>query len=432
MTSPTGSWDLSRFHDLMARATDERARLRRAADRAHAHLPLPFLQQRAHFTTPASNLEMATKAVERGFDATPRILEKLGITLPMLGETLGVETRLIEEVLGGESHAPLVMIDGEDAQALRDDVVQLGRENAIRVFREAKWGRTLRFYRPSGLGLDYCIEDLVIVLSEAGRDRDPAHYPIEGIIWPKAEHPDELRWVADLLSGIEEKLGLEHGQIRMQFLVESGYGLWHLPQLVEACTDRLAGLIFGIADYAADIQLPHIINDHPVCDMARGLIVNLAGAVGVPAIDNMTVNYPVADRSKSPDENRAHVLARIKECYDDARHGQALGMDGKWVGHPVQLFAVMLAYHAALPQEEVDAEVRKIAAYVEAVDASVGATIIEGVMSDRATDRHARKKLRKAVALGRLSPERAQALGIVTPDEVAALERHAQLDAVGE
>jgi citrate lyase beta subunit len=430
MGSPGGEWDLSRFDDLMTRATDERSRLRRVAEAAHVKLPLPFLQQRAHFTTPASNLEMATKAVERGFDATPRILEKLGITIPMLGERLGVSESVIEEVLGGESHAPLVMIDGEDAQALRDDVVVRGRQNAIRVFREAKWGRTLRFYRPSGLGLDYCIEDLVIVLSEAGRDRDPAHFPIEGIIWPKAEHPDELRWVGDLLSGIEDKLGLVHGQIRMQFLVESGYGLWHLPQLVAACTDRLAGLIFGIADYAADIQLPHIINDHPVCDMARGLIVNLAGAVGVPAIDNMTVNYPVPERGKTPDENREHVLDRIKECYDDARHGQALGMDGKWVGHPVQLFAVMLAYHAALPQAEVDAEVRKIAAYVEAVDAELGATIIEGVMSDRATDRHARKKLRKAVALGRLAPERALALGIVTADEVAALARHAELDVV--
>ncbi len=431
MASPSGNWDLSRFQDLVARATEERGRLRRAAEAAHAKLPLQFLQQRAHFTTPASNLEMVTKAVERGFDATPRILDKLGITLPMLGDRLGVSTAMIEEVLASESHAPLVMVDGEDAQALRDDVVARGRENAVRVFREAKWGRTLRFYRPSGLGLDYCIEDLVIVLSEAGRDRDPAHFPVEGIIWPKAEHPDELRWVGDLLSGIEEKLGLVHGQIRLQFLVESGYGLWHLPQLVEACTDRLAGLIFGIADYAADIQLPHIINDHPVCDMARGLIVNLAGAVGVPAIDNMTVNYPVAERSKTPDENREYVLDRIKECYDDARHGQALGMDGKWVGHPVQLFAVMLAYHVATPQAEVDAEVRKIAAYVEAVDAELGATIIEGVMSDRATDRHARKKLRKAVALGLLAPERALALGIVTQDELSALARHAELDVVG-
>lgn len=431
MASPNGDWDLSRFQELIARATEERGRLRRAAEAAHANLPLQFLQQRAHFTTPASNLEMVTKAVERGFDATPRILDKLGITLPMLGDRLGVSTAMIEEVLASESHAPLVMVDGEDAQALRDDVVARGRENAVRVFREAKWGRTLRFYRPSGLGLDYCIEDLVIVLSEAGRDRDPAHFPVEGIIWPKAEHPDELRWVCDLLSGIEEKLGLTHGQIRLQFLVESGYGLWHLPQLVEACTERLAGLIFGIADYAADIQLPHIINDHPVCDMARGLIVNLAGAVGVPAIDNMTVNYPVAERSKTPDENREYVLDRIKECYDDARHGQALGMDGKWVGHPVQLFAVMLAYHAAMPQSEVDAEVRKIAAYVEAVDAELGATIIEGVMSDRATDRHARKKLRKAVALGLLAPDRALALGIVTHDEIAAMARHAELDVVG-
>ena len=65
--------------------------------------------------------------------------------------------------------SPFVMIDSEDAQALREDVILRGRENAIKVFREAKWGPTLRFYRPSGLRLDFCLDDLVTVLTEAGK-----------------------------------------------------------------------------------------------------------------------------------------------------------------------------------------------------------------------------------------------------------------------
>ena len=42
-------------------------------------------------------------------------------------------------------------------------------------------------------------------------------------------------------------------------------------------------LIFGLADYSADLGLPAIGNDHPLADWARAEIVAVAGAVGVPA-----------------------------------------------------------------------------------------------------------------------------------------------------
>jgi citrate lyase beta subunit len=311
------------------------------------------------------------------------------------------------------------MVDGEDAQALRDDVIARGRENAVGAFREAGWNKTLRFYRPSGLNLQYCIDDLVIVLTQAAKGVAPEDFPVDGIIWPKAEHPEELKMISDLLGELEEKLGLEKNRIKMQFLVESGWGAAQLFELVKPVMPRLAGIIFGIADYSADVDLPVIENNHPVCDWARATIINVAGALGVPAIDNMTVNYPVADKTLSLEGNKAMILDRLKEAFDDAAHGQALGMDGKWVGHPAQLFVVRLAYSQAFPEAEVIKEVEKIEAYTVAVEAELGATIIEGVMSDRATDRHARRKLRKAVALGYLDPERALRVGIITADEAA-------------
>jgi citrate lyase beta subunit len=385
-------------------------------------LPLRYLRQQAHFTTPASNYDMALKAVEKGSSAAARILEKYSISLAELSETLHVPLAAIEAELGAEPQAPLVMVDSEDAQALREDVIQRGRENAIRIFREASWGKTLRFYRPSGLQLEYCLEDMVRVLTEAGSGLPPERYPVDGIIWPKAEHPEELAWVSDLLGEIEQRLGLPKNRIKLEFLVESGWAVAQLPQLVKAVVPRLAGIIFGIADYSADIGLPQIVNNHPVCDWARAAIVNTAGAVGVPAIDNMTVNYPVPDKRLTDGENHLFLLRRIREVYEDALHGQKLGMDGKWVGHPLQLFAVRLAYRVAMPEEEILAEVDKILAYDAAVAAEQGATIIQGVMSDRATDRHARRKLRKAVALGLLDPKRGLELGVVSPEEVAQLQ----------
>ncbi len=411
--------DTSLYDDVAARYKERRLQLLAEADRYHASgLPLRFLRQQAHFTTPASNYDMALKAVEKGSSATARILDKFHLSLAELSDTLEVPVSALEAELETEPHAPMVMVDSEDAQALREDVILRGRRNAIRIFREAKWGRTLRFYRPSGLQLDFCLDDLVTVLIEAGRDLPPEDYPVDGVVWPKAEQPEEISFVCEVLEGVEDRLGLEKGRIKLEFLVESGWAVAQLPLLAKAALPRLAGIIFGIADYSADIGLPTIHNDHPVCDWARAAIVNMAGTVGVPAIDNMTVDYPVADSRLSDGENHLFIKKRIKHVFDDARHGEHLGMDGKWVGHPLQLFAVRLAYRLALPEEEIRAETEKILSYAQAVEDEQGATIIEGVMSDRATDRHARNKLRKAIALGLLDPQKGAELGLISPQEL--------------
>jgi citrate lyase beta subunit len=414
-----GNPDLSPYKEMLERSQERRQELLVESDSYHAPgLPLKFLRQQAHFTTPASNYDMALKAVEKGSSAAARILEKFSISLAELSETLEVPVSTLEAELKTEPHSPFVMIDSEDAQALREDVIIRGRENAIKVFREAKWGPTLRFYRPSGLRLDFCLDDLVTVLTEAGKDLPPDQYPVDGIVWPKAEQPEEIAFVCEVLEGIEDRLGLEKNRIKLEFLVESGWAVAQLPLLVKTAMPRLAGIIFGIADYSADIGLPTIRNDHPVCDWARAAIVNMAGTVGVPAIDSMTVDYPVADNRLSDGENHLFIKKRIKHVFDDARHGEQLGMDGKWVGHPLQLFAVRLAYRLALPEEEIHAETDKILSYTQAVADEQGATIIEGVMSDRATDRHARNKLRKAIALGLLDAKKGLELGLISEQEL--------------
>ncbi len=414
--------DPSTHEEMVNRFQQKRRQLLADSDRYHAPgLPLKFLRQQAHFTTPASNYDMALKAVEKGSSAASRILDKFHISLAELSDTLGVPVSALEVELAAEPQSPMVMVDSEDAQALREDVILRGRQNAIKIFREGNWGSTLRFYRPSGLRLDFCLDDLVTVLTEAGKDLPADRYPIDGIVWPKAEQPEEIAFVCEVLEGIEENLGLEKNRIKLEFLVESGWAVAQLPLLVKAALPRLAGIIFGIADYSADIGLPTIHNNHPVCDWARAAIVNIAGTVGVPAIDNMTVDYPVADSRLSDGENHLFIKRRIKHVFDDARHGEQLGMDGKWVGHPLQLFAVRLAYRLALPEEEIRTETEKILSYAQAVADEQGATIIEGVMSDRATDRHARNKLRKAIALGLLEATKGVELGLITERELKEL-----------
>lgn len=415
------SWNLEAYASLLSQWDTRRKELLDHREALSADLPLRFYRQQAHFTTPASNLEMVMKAVEKGSAAAAKVLEKLGISTGELSDALRIPQKEVERELSADPQAPFVMVDGEDAQALRDDVVQRGRENAIKVFREARWGKTLRFYRPSGLNLDYCLRDIVIVLTESAKGMSPDVFPIDGIVWPKTEHPGELSLVCEILGTIEHELGLRENQIKLEFLVESGWAVAQLPLLVKASIHRLVGIIWGIADYSADIGLPGIVNDHPVCDWVRMTIVNLAGAIGVPSIDNMTVNYPVPNASLTAAANKDLLLTRLRETYDDAVHGQKLGMDGKWVGHPLQLLCVRLAYRLAFTEEEFRDEIEKIKAYEKAVDQEFGATIIKGVMSDRATDRHARWKVRKAIACGHLAASKGLELGVITKDEAAEL-----------
>jgi citrate lyase beta subunit len=133
----------------------------------------------------------------------------------------------------------------------------------------------------------------------------------------------------------------------------------------------------------------------------------------------MTLAYPVADPALDAAANRERFLARVELVYQEALHARTMGMAGKWVGHPAQLFAVLLAFEQAPDGDRLDMEIEKLAAYERAVhEQGQGATIIGGTMADRATDRHARMLLRRAVALGRLEPRRALDLGLIEPHEL--------------
>ncbi len=393
-----------------------------------ATLPLRYWRQQAHFTTPAADEAMARKAVEGGTAPMARILERFAVSPAELAECLAVDPRLVEELLARPELAPLVMLDGEDAQALREDVTAQGLRSAAAVLREADWTGhgppTLRFFRPPGFNLETTVHDLFTLLWSLAETTPADAFPLDGIVFPKLEHPEEVDLLYELLGRAERSLGLPEGMIRVAFLVESGWAAAQLGEIAQRAASRLCALIFGIADYSADLGLHAIANEHLLADWARAEIVNVAGAVGVPAVDGMTLDYPVADPALDAAANRARFLDRMALVYRDAVRSREFGMLGKWVGHPAQLFAVLLAFEVGLRPDVLEHEAAKLAAYRLAVhEESKGATIIGGVMSDRATDRHARVVLRQATALGRFDPDRARALGVIGPDEVDEARR---------
>lgn len=415
--------------DLESAIEAEEKRAREVREHVAAYrttLPLRYWRQSAHFTTPAER-DIAAKAMTGGTAPMARILERFGVEAAELAERIGADVAAVERLLAAPRSAPLVMVDAEDALAETATAVAQARIDAVEVLSapdpQNLIGSTLRFFRPPGLALGGSARELYSLLWGLVERNGAEALPLDGIVFPKVEHPEEVDLVHAMLDSAEKALGIAPGTIRTAFLVESGWAVSQLDRIAIRAADRLCALIFGLADYSADLGLSGISADHPVADWARAHIINVAAGVGVPAIDGMTLAYPVADGTLDAAANRQRFLDRMALVYRDAVRARDMGLTGKWVGHPAQLFAVLLAYDAAFSSDAVELEAQKLAAYAASVHgAGKGATMIGGVMSDRATDRHARALLRRATALGHLDPRRAHDLGVIDSEEMAEVE----------
>lgn len=297
------------------------------------------------------------------------------------------------------STANLVMLDLEDSiprghQALLDE----GRSNVVRAFTELDWEHRLRFFRPRGIALDPGHEDIQdVVTRAAGR--------LDGVVYPKADSADEVRSVDLTLTALEREIGLPPGAIRMEVLIESVRADEHVFAIARA-TRRLVGLIFGSFDYWASLGLrPSAYRaDHPLLAQARGRLVRAAATVGVPAIAEMTTNYPTRDKSEADRE------AAITEFRRDAELARDFGFAGKWTGIPDQTALAIEIF--GVSEGEIDEAIRAARHFLEAERGGLGATMMAGRMADRATDRIHRNTLKIAHALGRLSPTLVREFGL--------------------
>jgi len=70
-----------------------------------------------------------------------------------------------------------------------------------------------------------------------------------GIMLPKTRGPEEIREVSKLLDDLEKRAGWKY-KIQIESLIETPHALIHAYEIATA-SDRMCGLVFGIADYAA-------------------------------------------------------------------------------------------------------------------------------------------------------------------------------------
>jgi citrate lyase subunit beta / citryl-CoA lyase len=339
------------------------------------------------------NLEMSSRYSKQVIELEPKYLVQMAhLTTP------ATVWKYVEGAVT-KSKANLVMLDLEDSIP-RDNpqLLEQGRANVIRAFNELDWGRRLRFFRPRGLELDPAHEDIAVIVEQAGARLD-------GLIYPKVESPDEVRSIDRTLTELEKKISIAPGSIRIEVLIESARAEEEVFEIARS-SPRLVGLIFGSYDYWASLgQLAaNYRADHPLINQARGRIVKAAASVGVPAIAEMTTNYPTRD--KSDDERRA----AIEEFRRDAWLARDFGFAGKWTGIPDQTMLAVEIFQ--IPDEEINRATGEAKQFLEAEREGRGAMMIGGKMADRATDRVNRNTLKMAYALGRLDPRLAMELGL--------------------
>lgn len=347
---------------LTAAARERNLKLIQREKDREQELPAKFLVQMAHLTTPATVWKYVETAATR-------------------------------------SAASLVMLDLEDSIPRGNpELLREGRANVIRAMNELDWGRRLKFFRPRGLELDPGHEDIQVIVAAAGKN-------IDGLIYPKTETPDEVRSIDATLTALEEKHGLPHGKIKIEVLIESAAAEEQVFDIARS-SKRLVGLIYGAFDYWGSLRMigePYR-TDHPLVDHARARIVKAAASVNIPAIAEMTLNYPTKD--KTPEQQKA----ALDECRRDAELAKAFGFRGKWTGIPAQTEIALQVF--SIPDDVIATAVEEAKLFLQAERDGRGATMIKGKMADRATDRINRVALKTAYALGRLDQATAKELGI--------------------
>lgn len=292
--------------------------------------------------------------------------------------TPGSNPAMIAKAAAGD--ADLVFLDLEDAVSPNEKVPS--RKNIVEGLNNLDWGKKTRAVRINGTHTHWCYEDLVEVVTGAGKNLDV-------IIVPKPKSPRDVWFVDTLLTQLENQLGLEEGRIGLELLIEETEALARVEEIA-ACSPRLEALILGFGDFSASQGMRLSLHGkgegkYPGDPWSyhRNRMIVAAKANGLDAIDG-----PFADFRDDEGYRR------------EATWASALGAVGKWAIHPAQ---VPIANDVYSPTDAEIARAQKVIAQVrEAEDAGTGAANAGGVMIDAATARLYEVTLERARKTGKI------------------------------
>jgi citrate lyase subunit beta / citryl-CoA lyase len=214
-----------------------------------------------------------------------------------------------------------VMADFEDACPY-EFKGEKSRKIMVEALNTLDFGKKVVTVRPNNIHSPFFLGDMeAIVLGAPNR--------FHGIILPKTRGPEDIIYVSKLLDDLERRGGWK-SRIQIESLIEIPSALVKAYDIAMA-SDRMCGLIFGIADFAATLGVREIVeNQNQNFHYAKQSMVVAAKAAGLHAIDNVFLR--LVRKDDSPEK-----VAETEAALRHKNVGSAsLGMDGTWVIHPQQ------------------------------------------------------------------------------------------------
>lgn len=168
---------------------------------------------------------------------------------------------------------------------------------------------------------------------------------------PKVTLPEQPHTLVRLLEALERRHRLEPGRLRFELMVETTQALigpdgrCPLPGLLAAGEGRCVGAHLGTYDFTAscNITAAHQAMDHPMCDLAKGMMLLALAGTGIFLSDGATNVMPVPPHrggnlsAEQVEENRATVHAAWRLSHRHIRHSLVGGFYQGWDLHPAQL-----------------------------------------------------------------------------------------------
>jgi citrate lyase subunit beta/citryl-CoA lyase len=189
---------------------------------------------------------------------------------------------------------------------------------------------------------------------------------IDVMVLPKVQEASDVLFADLLLTQIEQNIGLAAGRIRLEALIESAKGVLHAEQIA-ASTSRLAGLIFGVADYGGDIGSREPVREQfALYHYPKAKTVAAARAAGIDVIDSITLQF-----------------RDLEQCERDAREAARMGFDGKWAIHPDQVPVINRVFTPTLEELTRAREILELHRKAD-TESGVGAIVYKDEMIDGA------------------------------------------------
>jgi citrate lyase beta subunit len=245
---------------------------------------------------------------------------------------------------------------------------------------------------------------------------------------PKIQVPEQPSTLVRLFELLEERHGLGSGALRMELMIEITQSLLGpdgrspLPAFLDACEGRCVAAHFGTYDYTAscNITAAHQTMAHPLCDLAKGMMVLAYASTGIFLSDGATNVMPVGPHkgdALSPldeEENRKVVHAAWQLAQRHIRHSLEGGFYQGWDLHPGQLpvrYATCYAFFLAGFAQAAE----RLRNFVEK---AAQATLVGDVFDDAATGQGLLNYFLRALNCGAIGLEEMAQTGL-TQEEIA-------------